>query len=116
MIAVLLMWSLYRVRAPALHGPGAPHAALPEFVTHVLRAPLATALMLTLILSRPLRPDPPAALQQLALLIGFPAALILLRPALDPRLMRAFLVISSFFLADVVRGTRCSAPASSRCS
>ena len=38
--------------------------ALPAFVTHVLRAPVATALILTLVLSRPLRPDPPAALQQ----------------------------------------------------
>ena len=105
-IAVLLVWSLYRVRASMLSGPGAPHAALPAFVVHVLRAPLATALLLTLILTRPSRPDPPAALQQLSLLIGFPAALILLRPTLDPRLMRAFLASSIFFLADVARGTQ----------
>jgi small-conductance mechanosensitive channel len=105
-IAALLVWSLYRMRASMLRGLAAPHAALPVFVSHVLRAPLATALILTLILSRPLRPDPPAVLQQLSLLIGFPAALILLRPTLDPRLMRAFLVSSIFFLADVARGTQ----------
>ncbi len=105
-IAVLLVWSLHRARARTLHGQGTSHAALPAFVTQVLRAPLATALILTLIFSRPLRPDPPAALQQVLLLIGFPAALILLRPALDPRLMHAFIVSSSFFLADVVRGTQ----------
>jgi small-conductance mechanosensitive channel len=105
-IAALLVWSLYRMRASMLRGLAAPHAALPVFVTHVLRAPLATALILTLILSRPLRPDPPAVLQQLSLLIGFPAALILLRPTLDPRLMRAFLASSIFFLADVMRGSQ----------
>jgi potassium-dependent mechanosensitive channel len=105
-IAALLVWSLYRMRASMLRGLAAPHAALPVFVSHVLRAPLASALILTLILSRPLRPDPPAVLQQLSLLIGFPAALILLRPTLDPRLMRAFLASSIFFLADVARGSQ----------
>jgi small-conductance mechanosensitive channel len=105
-IAVLLVWSLYRVRAPTLRGQGAAHAALPAFVTHVLRAPLSTALILTLFLCRPLRPDPPVALQQILLLIGFPAALILLRQGVDPRVMRAFLVGSSFFLADVVRASQ----------
>ncbi len=105
-IAALLMWSLHRVRASMLHASGAPHAAFPAFVSHVLRAPLATVLILTLIVSRPLRPDPPAVLQQLSLLVGFPAALILLRPTLGPRLMRAFLASSIFFLADVARGSQ----------
>ena len=105
-IAVLLVWSLYRVRARTLRGPGSPHATRPAFVTHVLRAPLASALILTLFLCRPLRPDPPAALQQLLLLIGFPAALVVLRQGLDPRLMRAFLVASIFFLAEVARASQ----------
>lgn len=105
-IAMLLVWSLHRARARTLQRQGTSHGALPAFVTQVLRAPVATALILTLVFSRPLRPDPPAALQQALLLIGFPAALILLRPILDPRLMRAFIVSSSFFLADVVRGTQ----------
>ena len=103
-IAGLMLWLLHRARSAEVRAPASPRAALPEFVTHVLRAPIATAILLTVFLTPPLRPDAPAAVQLVAYLIALPASLILLRPALDPRLMPAFVVISSFFVVEVLRG------------
>jgi small-conductance mechanosensitive channel len=103
-IAALILWSLYRTRRAQTRAPVSSHAALPEFVRHVLRTPIATAILLTVFLTAPLRPGQPAALQQLLHLIALPASLILLRPVLDPRLVPAFFVVAAFFLVEVARG------------
>jgi small-conductance mechanosensitive channel len=103
-IAALMVWSFYRMRRAEARAPVSSHAALPEFVTQVLQRPIATAILLTIFVTAPLRPDQPAGVKLLLYLIGLPASLILLRPALDPRLVRPFFLIASFFLVDVARG------------
>jgi small-conductance mechanosensitive channel len=103
-VAFLMLWTLYRARLAEPHAPVSSHAALPEFVTQVLRTPIATAILLTLFITRPLRPDQPAALQQLLYLIGLPVSLIVIRRVLDPRLLRAFVGVVAFFVVDIARG------------
>ena len=52
----------------------------------VFRAPHAAAILLTIVLSRPLRPNPPVALQQLILVVGMAAAILVLRPLVSAQL------------------------------
>jgi hypothetical protein len=84
--------------------------ALPQSVADVLRAPLSAALLLTIFVSRPLRPEPPLALAQVVLLIAFPAALVVLRPLTDPRLLPAFFALGLLLVIDVGRGLLQAAP------
>ncbi len=103
-LALLLAWTLYRMRRVLREAPGSRHETLPEFVVQVLRTPIAAAILLTLFITRPLRPDQPAALQQLLYAIGLPAALVVLRAVLDPRLVAPYFAISAFFFIDLARG------------
>jgi len=109
-IAALMVWLLYRARRAEARATVSSHVALPEFVTHVLRRPIATAILLTVFVTPPLRPGQPAALQQLLYLIALPASLILLRPVLDPRLVPPFFVVAAFFLVEVARGVLMPSP------
>lgn len=102
LIGIFFAAVLYRERNRARRAASAG-LALPDFVTFAFRSPLSTALLLTLVVTRPLRPDPPAALQHFAVLIGLPAALTVLRPLLDTRLMRACFAFTVFFLVDLAR-------------
>lgn len=102
LLGLFFCWVLFRERDRTRRAVSSG-VALPDFVTYAFRSPIATALLLALVVSRPLRPDPPAVLQHLVFVIGMPAALIVLRPVLDPRLLRAFVAFSAFFLIDLGR-------------
>lgn len=108
-IALLLTWLLYRAR-PRVRYAQASGSAVPDFVDHVTRSPVATAVLLAIVFSRPLRPDPPVALQLLIFLIGLPAALIVLRPALGRGLMWACRGFVALFVANVARSLLQPAP------
>lgn len=110
-IAALILWSLERTRRAEARAPVSSHTAIPDFVTLVLQRPIATAILLTLFITPPLRPGQPAALQQLVYLIALPASLILLRPVLDPRLVPPFVAIAVFFLVEIARGVLLPSPA-----
>jgi len=109
-IAALMIWLLYRARRAEARAPVSSHVALPEFVTLVLQRPIAAAILLTVFVTPPLRPGPPAALQQLMYLIALPASLMLLRPVLDPRLVPPIFVVVAFFLVEVARGVLMPSP------
>src|SRR5262249_34357000 len=55
----------------------------------VVETPVAAATLLGLLVTRPLRPDPPFVLQQMTLVIATTAAIFVLRPILDARLAAA---------------------------
>jgi potassium efflux system protein len=102
LLAIASSLTLYRARSRrGLHADCRP--ALPTSVARVLDAPLPTAVLLTLMLSRPWRPDPPLALQHLVLLITLPAATMLLKPLLDPRLGPALYALVAFLVLDIGR-------------
>ena len=66
-----------------------------------LRTPLAAALLLAVVLTRPLRPNPPAAVQQLAFAFAMLAAVFMLRPQLGARVLPAVYGLTVLFLFDV---------------
>jgi small-conductance mechanosensitive channel len=68
----------------------------------VFATPISAAVLLALVLSRPLRPNPPMVLGQLNLAIGMIAAVILLRRSLGPALRRAAYGLTALFLLDLV--------------
>jgi len=85
-------------------------SALPESALYAVRAPVETALLITLALARPLRPDPPLALQQAVILIGLPFAVSLLRPSLDARFASACHALIALFVVNVARGLLSATP------
>jgi len=109
LLALVLALILYRARQDTAGDTGAG-VALPEFAARVLHAPLSTVLLLTLMVSRPLRPDPPLTLQQAVLLAVLPAAITLLRPLVDPRLLRVLWGLAVFLVLDIARGLLFATP------
>ncbi|MBX3028304.1 mechanosensitive ion channel [bacterium] len=76
LVIIAMLLALSRV---ARGVPGRGSAAAP------LRTPAASAILLGILLSRPWRPNPPFALQQLILGVVDLAAVVVLRPLLDRR-------------------------------
>jgi small-conductance mechanosensitive channel len=67
----------------------------------VFRTPYAAAILLTIVLTRPLRPHPPAALWQLNLMIGMLMAVFVLRPFLAaPRIFYGLAILFAIQLAS----------------
>lgn len=102
LMGLFFCWILFRERDRAQRAISSG-VALPDLVAYAFRSPIATALLLTLVVSRPMRPDPPTALQHVIFLVGLPAALTVLRPVLDPRLARASIALAAFFVIDLGR-------------
>ncbi len=100
---------LYRARWRAARH-AAEGIALSQSVAYVLRAPLATALLLTLLVTRPLRPDPPLALGQILLLIMYPAAAVLLARLIDPRFIPAVSALGLLLVVETGRGLLLATP------
>src|SRR5262249_25210331 len=100
-LVVVCTLLLYRARARGAHDPEGGDAL--ASVAHVLHAPVATALLLALFVSRPLRPDPPLALQHTILPFMFAAAVVLLRSLVDPRLVPALYALGVLLVVDLVR-------------
>ena len=75
-----------------------------ESAAGVFRAPYAGAILLGLLISRPLRPFPPVALQQVFLAIVTTAAIFVLRPLLDSRLAVAVYMFGALLVLNLVSG------------
>lgn len=67
----------------------AEHDGAPGWGPSVIQTPFAAATLLGLLVSRPLRPNPPFAFQQVMLVIATTAAVFVLRPVMDARLAPA---------------------------
>jgi potassium-dependent mechanosensitive channel len=65
------------------------------------RTPYATAILLGLLVSRPLRPNPPFAFQQMMLAIATTAAALVLRPVMDARLVPAVYGLGALFVLNL---------------
>jgi potassium efflux system protein len=98
--------ALYRAR----ERPASADVSLPQTDARVIRAPLATAILLTAFCSRPLRPDPPLDMQHLVLLFTLPAGAALLRRFMDPPLVPVVYALPLFFLVDMLRGLLVAMP------
>lgn len=78
----------------------------------VFQTPISAAVLLALVISRPLRPTPPVLLTQLSLAIGMIAAVVLLRRFVAPALRRATYGLAALFLVDLVsQGLAAASPA-----
>src|SRR5262249_11824635 len=99
---------LYRARARVAHDPEGGDAL--ASVAHVLHAPVATAVLLALFVSRPLRPDPPLALQHVLLPITFAAAVVLLRSLVAPSFVPALYALGVLLVVELVRGLLFAVP------
>jgi len=75
-----------------------------ESAAGVFPAPYAGAILLGLLLSRPLRPFAPFALQQVILAIVTTAAIFVLRPLLDSRLAVAVYMFGALLVLNLVSG------------
>jgi len=75
-----------------------------ESAARVFPAPYAGAILLGLLLSRPLRPFAPIALQQVILAIVTTAAIFVLRPLLDSRLAVAVYMFGALLVLNLVSG------------
>jgi hypothetical protein len=108
-LAVACTLLLFRGRARIAHNTDGGVA--PASVAQVLRAPMATAILVTLFFTRPLRPDPPLALLQLFLPILFWAAVVVLRSLIDPVHVPALYALGILLVVDLVRGVLFAMPA-----
>ncbi|MEO8605622.1 MAG: mechanosensitive ion channel domain-containing protein, partial [bacterium] len=109
LLAFLVTLVLYRARWRVAHH-SAEGIELSPSVAYVLRAPLAAALLVTILASRPLRPDPPLALAQLLVLITFPAAAVLLARLMDPRFVRSLYALALLLVVETARGLVLATP------
>ncbi|MGH7787266.1 MAG: mechanosensitive ion channel family protein, partial [Candidatus Binatia bacterium] len=105
-LAVAMYWA--RARSATDVAGGTP---LPESVARIYRAPLATALIFAVVCTRPLRPDPPLAIQQITLLILLWGTLVLLRPLLDRRLAPTLYALAAILVVDIGRQRLLATPA-----
>jgi len=96
LIALWLLLRHERSRVERAAG-GDPHLAS---AASALRTPFAAAFLLALVLTRPLRPGPPAGVQQLGFGFAMLAAILMLRPRLG-RLLPAALALTLLFAIDL---------------
>jgi len=92
---LLLRRGRFQMDGSAGRGGGADRAP------SAIQTPLAAATLLGLLLSRPLRPNPPFALQQMILVIGTTAAVFVLRPVLDARLRPAMYAFAALLVLNL---------------
>lgn len=67
----------------------------------VFRTPYAAAILIGVLISRPLRPYPPFVFQQLTLAIVTAAAILVLRPILEARLAVAVYALAALFVLNL---------------
>jgi potassium-dependent mechanosensitive channel len=70
----------------------------------VVETPVAAATLLGLLVTRPLRPDPPFALLQMILVIAVTAAVFVLRPVLDARVAPAVYAAAALLVLNLASG------------
>jgi len=101
LLALFLMATLRRTREHIevrSQSDAALAAALPLF-----RSPHAAGVILALVLSIPLRPNPPISVRAVLLLVTLPALIALLRPLLDRRLRSSLYALAVLFVLELVR-------------
>src|SRR5262249_32566655 len=69
-----------------------------------LRTPYASAVLLGLLVTRPLRPNPPYALQLMTLAVVMTAAILVLRPIVRGRLAGVVYALGALFVIDLMGG------------
>jgi small-conductance mechanosensitive channel len=79
----------------------AEHEGAPGRAPSVIQTPFAAATLLGLMVSRPLRPNPPLAFQQVILVIATTAAVFVLRPVMDARLAPAVYAAAALLVLNV---------------
>jgi potassium-dependent mechanosensitive channel len=72
--------------------------------TGSLHAPLAAAFLVTALVTRPLRPNLPAGVQELTLAFAVPAAVVVVRPMIGARLRALLYALAGLFALDLLRG------------
>ena len=101
LLAAILMVAMRRARAGVelrSKSDAALAAALPIF-----QSPHAAALVLALMLTIPLRPDPPISVRAILLLLTIPALIALLRPLLDRRVRSSLYALVVLFIIELAR-------------
>src|SRR5262249_27972490 len=98
LIIAALMIVLARSGSAAGELAGSPLSA-----AFVLQTPLASAFLIGVAFSRPLRPYQPIPLQQLTIALGLVAALLVLRPMIQGRLMRSALAMAALLVLNIAR-------------
>jgi small-conductance mechanosensitive channel len=103
-----LAWLFRRARARTLQSvedqPDLAHAAT------VFQVPYSAALVLTLVATGWLHPEAPFAIGQLAALLGLFPVLRIVRPMVDPALLRGVQAFGAFYAVDRVRDLTSTAP------
>src|SRR5262249_53942858 len=79
----------------------AGHNGAPGRMPPVIQTPVAAAILLGLLVSRPLRPNPPFAFQQVMLVVATMAAVFVLRPVMDARLAPAVYAAAGLLLLNL---------------
>jgi small-conductance mechanosensitive channel len=96
-LVVALVLALRRAKEAAAQG-----VAGPDFVASALETPVATGILLGVVLGQRLRPHPPLALELAVLVITMIAALSVLRPRAPARLLAVAWGLAALVLVDVV--------------
>jgi small-conductance mechanosensitive channel len=105
-LGLILLFRRARARMASLSARDPQLAA----VETVFRTPHASAIVLALVLSMPLRPSPPPALQRLTLVLGLVAALFVLRPLLAARFLPAVVAFAALFVLNLATEVLVLAP------
>jgi potassium efflux system protein len=96
-LVVLMMRARGRIGALAGQDP------LLAARARVFDSPIAAALLVALVLTRPLRPDPPLEVGEIVLFVSIPAILVVLRPLLDAATARSLYALSVLLLLELAR-------------
>ncbi|HSP96432.1 MAG TPA: mechanosensitive ion channel domain-containing protein [Candidatus Dormibacteraeota bacterium] len=99
-LAVLVLVVLLR-QARSLAAGGRGHGVSFESAASVLQTPFASAILLGLLVSRPLRPNPPFAFQQMMLAVVAAAAVFVLRPLVGARLSRLIYAFTALLFLNL---------------
>jgi hypothetical protein len=106
LLALVLIGLMRRARSEA--ASLAERDAFFASAASVFETPISAGILLALVLSRPLRPNPPVALGQISLAIAMIGAVVLLRRAVSPSLRRAAYALAALFLLDLASQTLAS--------
>ena len=99
-LVVLVLMLLLRRGHGQLEGLAEREGAL-RSAPSGFQAPYAAAILLGLLVSRPLRPNPPFAFQQMVLAIATTAAVLVLRPIMEARLAQAVYAFGALFALNL---------------
>jgi potassium efflux system protein len=69
----------------------------------VFRSPIAAGLLVAIVVTRPLRPDPPLELGEILLFAAIPAVIAVLRPLVDASTARLLYALAGLFVFELAR-------------